>query len=246
MSSIGFQFKQFYIKHDHCAMKVGTDGVLLGAWAGDAVNYQHILDIGTGSGLVALMLAQRYSQAHITGIDIDVEAYNQANENFTSSPWSHRLNALHNSLQDYCKQEITHFDLIVSNPPFFQDSLKAPDTQRNTARHTDTLPHSLLLSSVSHLLQSHGTFCVILPSEQINHFLQTALQYGLFEQKRLDIHPTPQRPSKRTLLALSKTESVSPQREKLIIEENGRHHYSSHYLQLTRAFYLDKPSSSQA
>ena len=142
-----FKFRQFTIWHDRCAMKVGTDGVLLGAWAGQD-RPGEILDIGTGSGLIALMLAQRFPQARITGIDCDRDAVMQARENFAGSPWSGRLRAIHTSLQNYCHgQEAAseRFSLIVSNPPFYDNTLTNPDSRRCTARHTGGLPHDELL-----------------------------------------------------------------------------------------------------
>ena len=238
MSNPGFQFKQFYVRHDQCAMKVGTDGVLLGAWAGENTTYPRILDIGTGSGLIALMLAQRFERAQIIGIDIDIEASQQAHENFQASPWHTRLQVQHTALQDFSVNEEGLFDLIVSNPPFFQNSLKNPNYQRSTARHTDTLPHSVLLASVARLLKEDGRFCVILPTELTDSLLQTALQYGLHEQRRLEVYPTPQRPCKRILLDFGKKKSVFPLQEKLIIEMEGRHNYSPEYRQLTSSFYL--------
>lgn len=240
MPSPGFQFKQFYVKHDLCAMKVGTDGVLLGAWAGWHDDYQHILDIGTGSGLVALMLAQRFPHALLTGIDIDADAALQAADNFKASPWNKRLHAQHVSLQEFALSNTTRFDLIVSNPPFFQNSLKNPDLHRSTARHTDTLPHTSLVKIAADLLTEQGVLCVILPAEQTDAFSHLAASSQLQMHKRLDIYPTPQRPAKRTLLALSKTTPASPTHEKLIIEMEGRHNYSPDYLHLTSAFYLDK------
>ena len=151
MGSPYFRFKQFTVWHDRCAMKVGTDGVLLGAWAGpgrpgeiSGGSPQTVLDIGTGSGLVALMLAQRYPEAQVTGIDSDAEAAAQARENFTSSPWPQRLRAAHISLQEFCRGTAAtaaarRFDLIVSNPPFYDTTLTNPDPLRTAARHTGGL-----------------------------------------------------------------------------------------------------------
>ena len=131
-----FQFKQFTIHHDRCAMKVGTDGVLLGAWA-DVNNRQQILDVGTGTGLIALMLAQR-SKAHIHAIDIDIDACLQARENITSSPFSQQVEVFHHALHEYRAICSIRYDLIVSNPPYFVNSLKCPNLQRNTACYNDT------------------------------------------------------------------------------------------------------------
>ena len=166
MANPFFTFKQFTIRHDRCAMKVGTDGVLLGAWT--SVDHSHrLLDIGTGTGLIALMLAQRCPQAFITAIDIDAEAVEQARENALSSPWKDRVEVL---LQDICTFPANQqFDTIVSNPPYFIDSLKCPDDQRNTARHTDTLDAERLLASVARLLTDDGRFSIILPAEQTDY-----------------------------------------------------------------------------
>ena len=131
-----FSFKQFTVRHDRCAMKVGTDGVLLGAWA-DVRHSRSILDVGTGTGLIALMLAQRCPQAQIVGIDIDEAAVGQALENMSASPWAERLSAQCQDVRSLCQEGC--YDTIVSNPPYFVDSLKCPDEQRTTARHTDTL-----------------------------------------------------------------------------------------------------------
>lgn len=137
MASPNFRFKLFTVWHDHCAMKVGTDGVLLGAWA-QQKHARTILDIGTGSGLIALMLAQRFQEAEITGIDIDPSAAKQASDNFRLSPWSHRMHARCIDLHTFSLED-GHFDLIVSNPPYFSASLKNPNQQRATARHVAQL-----------------------------------------------------------------------------------------------------------
>ena len=158
-----FAFKQFTVRHDRCAMKVGTDGVLLGAWT-DLSHSRRILDIGTGTGLIALMLAQRCMDARITAIDLDSAAVEQAQENIQASPWKDRIEALQ---QDICTYHPNGtFDTIVSNPPYFIDSLKCPDGQRSTARHTDTLDADRLIGKVSELLTSDGRFSIILPAEQ--------------------------------------------------------------------------------
>ena len=179
-----FRFKQFTVWHDRCAMKVGTDGVLLGAWAGQErlgetqVNHpRNILDIGTGSGLIALMLAQRFPQARITGIDCDKDAAMQAMENFTGSPWADRLRAVRTGLQDFCRDTATaaeRFDLIVSNPPFYDNTLTNPDSRRCAARHTGGLPHDELLLLSAGLLSDTGVFSLIVPSESEKSILRLA------------------------------------------------------------------------
>ena len=188
MANPFFTFKQFTIRHDRCAMKVGTDGVLLGAWTN--VNHSHrLLDIGTGTGLIALMLAQRCPQAFITAIDIDAEAVEQARENTLSSPWKDRVEVL---LQDICTFPANQqFDTIVSNPPYFIDSLKCPDNQRNTARHTDTLDAARLLESVARLLTDDGRFSIILPAEQTDLLIQTAHSQGLYPSRQTAVITRP-------------------------------------------------------
>ncbi len=164
MSNPFFQFKQFTIRHDKCAMKVGTDGVPLGAWAG-IESCNRILDIGTGTGLTAMMLAQR-SKAVIDAIDIDAEACLQAQENAESSPFAERIKIQHSALSDFAQTDTGLYDLIVSNPPYFVDSLKCPDQKRNTARHTDTLTLEDLLQDSRKLLAPQGRIALILPYDQ--------------------------------------------------------------------------------
>ena len=161
-----FQFKQFTIRHDRCAMKVGTDGVLLGAWA-NAKGKQRILDIGTGSGLIALMLAQR-TDAMITGIEIDPASATQAQENAAASPWADRLQIVATDIAGYTSYQA--FDLIVSNPPFFNEMLLPPGAARSQARHTQALTFEALLFHVQRLLSPEGSFCAILPATALTHF----------------------------------------------------------------------------
>lgn len=233
MANPFFTFKQFTIRHDRCAMKVGTDGVLLGAWT-DVNHSQRMLDIGTGTGLIALMLAQRCPQASITAIDIDIDAVGQAQENVLLSPWSDRVEV---KLQDICKYLTDkHFDTIVSNPPYFIDSLKCPDNQRNTARHTDTLDAERLLESVSRLLTDDGRFSIILPAEQTDLLIQTAYTQGLYPSRKTTVITRPGLSPKRILMEFQKTKEAF-QPDELIIELE-RHVYSEGYIALTKDFYL--------
>lgn len=228
-----FTFKQFTVYHDRCAMKVGTDGVLLGAWT-DLTRSHRILDIGTGTGLIALMAAQRCPEARITAIDIDSEAVLQARENFQSSLWSNRLEAM---LQDVCIYTSgTGFDTIVSNPPYFIDSLKCPDRQRNTARHTDTLDAGKLLEKVAELLTPDGCFSLILPSEQTELLFQTAALHGLYPSRLTQVITRPGLPPKRSLVEFRKTVQDYPVNE--LVVELERHVYSEEYIALTKDFYL--------
>ena len=233
MANPFFTFKQFPIGHLLCALKVGTDGVLLGAWT-DVSHSCRILDIGTGTGLIALMLAQRCPQASITAIDIDAEAVEQAHENILSSPWKDRVEVL---LQDICTFPANQqFDSIVSNPPYFIDSLKCPDSQRNTARHTDTLDAKRLLESVARLLSDNGRFSIILPAEQTDLLIQSAYTQGLYPSRQTAVITRPGLSPKRILMEFQKKkEAFHP--DELIIELE-RHVYSEGYIALTKDFYL--------
>jgi tRNA1Val (adenine37-N6)-methyltransferase len=229
-----FQFKQFTIFQDRCAMKVGTDGVLLGAWA-DTKGVKKALDIGTGTGLIALMLAQR-SDAVIDAIEIDDEAATQAGENVAKSPWLSRINVIYASLQDYTPSE-TKYDLIVSNPPYFTDSLQAPDRKRSVARHNEQLSPDELIEAVNKILDAKGRFCVILPVNEFEIFKILAEKSGLFENRRTLIIPSPDKPVKRVLCELSfnKSDVIV---NSMVIEKYGRHRYSEEYIALTKNYYL--------
>jgi tRNA1Val (adenine37-N6)-methyltransferase len=228
-----FSLKQFTIHHDRCAMKVGTDGVLLGTWT-DIRHSRRILDIGTGTGLISLMLAQRQADATITAIDIDAEAVNQAQENIQDSPWKERITAVLQDLKTYRPQEL--FDTIVSNPPYFIDSLKCPDNQRNTARHTDTLDMHTLLYQTSLLLTPEGRFSIVLPAEQTNTLIEAAGRVGLYPSRHTAVITRPGLAPKRTLMEFTR-QIEAFQTEELVIELE-RHVYSEAYIALTKDFYL--------
>ena len=169
----GFKFKQFEIHQDRCAMKVGTDGVLLGAWAPGG---KRILDIGSGTGLISLMMAQRCQEAQVIGVDLDAEACDEARENVAASPFADRVSIACCRLQDYESAE--KFDAIVSNPPFFLNSLKNPDSKRSMARHADSLPFRDLFLGVKRLLSEEGVFSAIVPSEVLDAFTSEAYLLG--------------------------------------------------------------------
>ena len=227
-----FSFKKFTVYHDKCAMKVGTDGVLLGAWA-NVNTSKKILDIGTGSGLVALMLAQR-CEASITAIDIDFEAVEQTKINIEASHWKDRMEVFHTDLCNFSPQY--QFDTIVSNPPYFVDSLKCDDIQRNTARHNDTLTSEQLFGNVSRMLCQEGEFSLIIPFEQTDSAIFIAEKYELHPTRHTRIITRPGLPPKRSLLAFKKhPEKYMPQ--DLVIELE-RHVYSAEYIALTKEFYL--------
>lgn len=228
-----FQFKQFTVWHDRCAMKVGTDGVLLGAWT-RVVNAQRILDVGTGTGLVALMLVQR-SNAFIIALEIDGTATVQAQENIARSPWQDRIEVIQADFKDYVST--TQFDVIVSNPPYFADSLKCPDPQRTAARHNNELTYEELLKGVATLLAADGEFTIVIPSDASKRVKEIAAHYSLFPSKQLDVITKPGLPPKRNLITFTFHEQAC-QTDELIIEL-ARHAYSNEYVELTKQYYLN-------
>lgn len=231
-----FQFKQFTVFHDLCAMKVGIDGVLLGAWA-NTDECRNVLDIGTGSGLIALMLAQRNPQARIEAIDLEENAIRQAEINFAASPWKERLTARHISLQEFAQTPTTRYELIVSNPPFFVNSLKAPAQERTHARHTDSLTHEELISNAQSLLAPQGRLCIILPVNEGEHCMDFAAHKGLHCTKRVDVYPKPGVPPKRLLLEFRSVECRT-ECSTLTIETDTWQQYTDEFIALARDFYL--------
>ena len=216
-------------------MKVGTDGVLLGAWA-DIRSAQKILDVGTGSGLIALMLAQR-SLAEIHAIDIDPDACLQAGENAHSSPFAGRIRIEQTAFAEYADRCSDKYDLIVSNPPYFVASLKGPDGKRNLARHTDTLLLEDLIRDSCRLLTDNGRIALVLPTEQTGTLYEIAEKNNLFLHRRTDVIPQLNAAPKRLLTELSIQPTKSATINSLIIEE-ARHQYTEAYQALTRDFYL--------
>ena len=237
MSNTYFQFKQFKVEQDRCAMKVGTDGVLLGAWA-RVDSASRILDIGTGTGLVALMLAQRQLNAQITAIEIDEAAAQQAHENFQASPWSNRITCRAISLQDFRKEDPLPYDLIVSNPPYFNNSLKNPDKQRTQARHTDSLSYEELMQAAS-LLNDNGIFALVLPAQAQKEIMAIALEANLHCSHLTEVCPKPDTAPKRILIEFRKEPTTTPIKDQLTIEID-RHLYTPEFKQMTEDFYLEK------
>lgn len=231
-----FQFKQFTIRQDQCAMKVGTDGVLLGAWA-PVEQFRSILDVGTGTGLIALMAAQR-SDAIIDAIDMDEDACRQAEINSQASPFARRIQVYHASLETFCQTTEKRYDCILSNPPYFQDSLKCPDPKRNAARHTDTLPLAHLLSGSRRLLTENGRLCLILPSDREEKLKQLLTGNGLYLLRQTNVIPIPEASPKRLLAEIALTPPLHVQEDSLTIELR-RHQYSPEYIRLTQDFYLN-------
>lgn len=227
-----FQFKQFAVNQAGAAMKVGTDGVLLGAWV--AVDgAKCVLDIGTGTGVIALMMAQRGSAERIVGVDIDQIAAQCAAENFAASPWAERLTALHTSVQEYDGHT---FDLIVSNPPYFTNSLLCPDNSRTTARHTTSLSFEDLDSAVCKMVdKEHGRFALILPAEQMERYL-TLTHLNLV--RRCDVYSKAGGKLVRVMAELSFVEPQSVEHQKIIIYGDSGREYTEQYRGLTKDFYL--------
>lgn len=235
-TAMAFRFKQFSIEDTACTMKVGTDSVLLGAWA--AVNgSSKILDIGTGCGILALMAAQR-SAAGIIGIDIDAASVKAAHGNFSHSQWSGRLTAFNLSLQDFCTKNPPQFDHILTNPPFFVNSLKAPLPSRNRARHNDELPFPELAECCHQLLKLEGKLSLVLPVKEAVLFLETAMEKGLYLSRKLEIRPYTHRPVNRILMEFRKNPVAEIATDWLGMRgEYGS--YTSEYRELTRDFYLN-------
>ena len=230
-----FRFKQFTIYQDKSAFKVGTDGVLLGACA-NVSGRKKILDVGTGSGLIALMLAQRCDSG-ITAIESDYDAYSQASENFTMSKWSSRIRSENCTLQDF-NPENSGFDLIVSNPPYFIDSLKNPDPVKSNARHNDNLTHSDILAGADRLLFDDGLLQLIMPYEEGNIFIAEAQEHGFYCDSILKIRPVPSSEIRRIILGFTR-KRTKPAERFLTIEKGKRHEFTEEYINLTKDFYLN-------
>lgn len=231
-----FKFKKFTVYHDKCAMKVGTDGVLLGVWA-TVDGAKNVVDIGTGSGLIALMMAQRNPEAKILGIDVDESAVAQAADNFATSPFSERLLIRHSSFEEWTMETDEKVDSIISNPPFFSDSLQSPNTARTLARHNNTLPLESLFFNSKRKLTDNGLLSLILPYDQKNTALKIADNCGFSLSRITTVFPTPNSIAKRVLLEFAVTDVPHPSENQLIIEES-RHVYSENFISLVKDFYL--------
>jgi tRNA1Val (adenine37-N6)-methyltransferase len=228
-----FSFKQFRVLHRKSIMKVGTDGVLLGAYV-DCKNAKRILDIGTGTGLLCLMLAQK-SNATIHGIDINAEAVEVAKFNVEQSKWRDRIEVFHSSVQDFSAEE--KYDLIVSNPPFYTTDVVAPEKGRALARHDLSLNISELSVAIDRLLSHDGRCFVIYPTEQCQHFEEASAKVGLYAVSRLYVSSHPDTLPIRTIVELRR-EKCEPQCDTLFIENGARHDFSEKYRLLTKDYYL--------
>jgi len=232
-----FYFKQFTVQQDRCAMKIGTDGVLLGAWA-EVSQAQQILDIGTGSGVIALMLAQRTETARIHAVEVETEAYHQACENVQASPWADRLSVYHAAIQDFAQSSGIQYDLIVSNPPFFSGGTFSGSQDRNSVRHTVKLPHGDLLQVARKLLSAEGSFCVILPLIEGLRFAELAQNYHLFCTKMTEVRPKAEKPVERLLMQFQR--NARPLlKDSLVVQHEERNDWTEDYIKLTGAFYLN-------
>ncbi len=229
-----FRFKQFTIAQDRTAMKVGTDGVLLGAWVSLRGDERRILDIGTGTGLIAIMLAQR-SMAEIDGVEIDPQSTEQASENMAASPWSERLTAHNSDIQSYRGGE--SYDLIVSNPPYFVDSLPSPKSQRTTARHTTDLSFRDLGEAVVRALSPEGRFALILPTTEMQLF-EREVNKKLFTTRRCEVYSMEGGTVKRIMCEFQLTPPNETTHETLTIEAHQHLQYTDEYRALTKEFYL--------
>lgn len=231
-----FDFKEFTVNQDQCAMKIGTDGVLLGAWTSVDHNPLSVLDIGAGTGILSLMLAQRSQAKTIEAIEIDDDAFEQCAENFENSPWADRLFCFHASLLEYIEAVDDEFDLIICNPPFYLEDYKTKDTARDTARFQDAMPFEHLIFAAVNLLAEKGVFSVVIPNKEEEKFIDLALEFGLFPNRILRVKGNPEADVKRSLI------ECSFQKKKIkisqLIIENGRHNYTEDYINLTKDFYL--------
>jgi tRNA1Val (adenine37-N6)-methyltransferase len=244
--SLPFQFKEFSINQDRCAMKIGTDGVLLGAWVSIDPNANQILDLGAGTGIIALQLAQRNAFADIDAIEIDDAAFEQCIDNFENSPWADRLFCYHASAQEFATEVDETYDLIVSNPPFYSPSLRKSESlpegekimqkSRKLARFNDALPFEHLIGCVHKLLSEKGIFALILPRKEEESFISLASEASLFPKRICRVRGNSTSEEKRSLLEFS-FQSAEIELTELTIETE-RHQYTDAYRGLVKDFYL--------
>ncbi len=231
-----FKFKQFSVHQDRCGMKIGTDGVLLGSWASIDHQPDSILDIGAGTGLISLMLAQRTSIETIDALEIDGDAYEQCVGNFEESPWGDRLFCYHAGLDEFTNEIEDTYDLIVSNPPFYSEEVPSGDSSRDKARQNISLPFDELLEGVSKMLSPSGIFSTIIPTKEEQLFIALAQHVGLYPERVTRVRGNPNTEIKRSLLEFSFNENELL--EDTLTIELERHQYTQEYIELTKAFYL--------
>lgn len=232
MANDGFRFKRFMVNQEDCSMKVGTDGVLLGAWFPASAGMS-VLDVGSGTGLIALMAAQR-GAGQVTAIEIDASAAAQAARNAAASEWAGKIQVVASDIADYHTD--ARFDRILSNPPYFRDSLRSPDAGRNAARHNDRLSYETLVSCSIRLLAPGGLLCVVLPFDAADEFVRCSLTAGLYLARRTDVVTVQGREPKRSLLSFS-TVYIQPRTDVLNMREADGNE-SAQYVNLVRDFYL--------
>lgn len=232
-----FRFKQFTVYHDQCAMKVGTDGVLLGAWAGTGKR-MHILDVGTGTGLIALMMAQRFPDSSVLALEMEQSALSQAGDNIANAPFADRITLVGSTFQHFARQTEARFDLIVSNPPFFSDALLPSDKSRAQARHSVTLTLDELLFYSRCCMAENGLLSMILPFSKQGELHQLCEKYAFSVQRRTMVHPLPGALPHRLLAEVTLRQVKAPVTHSLVIERS-RHCYSDEFTELVRDFYLN-------
>lgn len=227
-----FQFKHFSVTQADNAMKVGTDAMLLGSLAA-AENPSRILDIGSGTGVLALMAAQRFANAYVCGVEIDAKSAAEGSANFRNNPWSQRMEMVRSNFLEF--QSESPFDLVLSNPPFYQSRLENLDARLAQSRHESALPVEAMLERVGEILASSGAFWVIIPIETQNHWVQTAQTKGLFPAKEISIQGNPKAETKRVILCFSKNQQATTQSHFMVRNLDGS--YSKEYIELTKEFH---------
>jgi tRNA1Val (adenine37-N6)-methyltransferase len=232
-----FQFKQFSVNQDQTAMKIGTDGVLLGAWTPIENNPKSVLDIGTGTGIIALMLAQRSDAEQIDALEIDESAYEQAVENFENSPWGDRLFCFHAGLDEFVDDPEDEYDLIVSNPPFYSEEYRSENEQRDLARFQGAMPFEELVEAADLLLTENGIFSVIIPFNEEDRFIELCAEVELYPIKVTRVKGAQNTKIVRSLLAFKRYELSVLTSDELVIEIS-RHEYTPEYISITKDFYL--------
>lgn len=229
-----FQFKQFRIDQDDCAMKVSTDACLFGAWAPVMKFVTTVLDIGAGTGLLSLMLAQKNKNICIDAIELNLKASQQANINFTASPWSNRLKVIHTDVKDFVKEH--KYEMIICNPPFFQNSLLGPDNNRNIARHTSQLEYSDIIKAMEMYLTGNGYAAILLPAAEHKVWQKLLMISGWYVNMEVRVRPLPHKPVNRIMSICSKQDIPNDIREVCIYSEQGK--YSDEFIALLKPFYL--------
>lgn len=232
-----FQFKKFLINQNKTAMKIGTDGVLLGAWCPIDNNPKTILDIGTGTGIIALMLAQRSNAQQIDAIEIEENAFEQATDNFENSPWADRLYCFHAGLDELMDHPEDEYDLIICNPPFYAEDYKTGDKNRDIARFQDSMPFENLIEAADLLLSENGIFAIIIPFSEERNFIKLTNQLQLYETKITRVKGTTKSEVKRSLISFSRNKPSNINIDELIVETE-RHIYTPEYKVLVKDFYL--------